>query len=76
MYGNETVVRKEEERSRIGAVQIGKIKSLSGIKRMDGVPNARIWELCGMTKGLRKMFSIGLVMSRGWRMTGLLRGFM
>ena len=30
----------------------------------------------GWMKGLRKMFSISVVMWRGWRMTGLLRGSM
>ena len=42
MYGSETMIWKEEERSRIRAVQMDKIRSLLGIKRMDRVPNARI----------------------------------
>ena len=35
MYGSETMIWKEEERSRIRAVQMDKIRSLLGIRRMD-----------------------------------------
>ena len=81
MYGSETIIWKEEERARIRVVQMDKIRSLLGIRRMDRVPNARIRELCGMAKGVderikRKIFSIGLVTWKGWKMTGLLRGSM
>ena len=40
MYGSETMIWKEEERSRIRVVQMDKIRSLLGIRRMDRVPNA------------------------------------
>ena len=33
-------------------VQIDKIKSLLGIRRMDRIPNAQIRQLCGMAKGV------------------------
>ena len=63
---SETMIWKEEERYMIKAVQMDKIRSLLGIRRMDRIPNARTKELCGMAKGvyerLRKIFSIGLVM--------------
>ena len=49
-YGSETVLWKEEERSRIRAVQMDNLRGLLGIRRMDRVPNARIRELCGVTK--------------------------
>ena len=52
MYDSETMIWKEEEKSRIRAVQMNKIISLLGIRRMDRVPNARIRELCGMAKGV------------------------
>ena len=52
MYGSETIIWKEEERARIRVVQMDKIRSLLGIRRMDRVPNARIRELCGMAKGV------------------------
>ena len=52
MYSSETMIWKEKERSRIRAVQMDKIRSLLGIRRMDRVPNARIRELCGMAKGV------------------------
>ena len=51
MYGSETMIWKEEERSRIRAVQMDK-RNLLGTRRMDRVPNAQIRELCGMVKGV------------------------
>ena len=76
----ETMIWKEEEGYRVRAIQMDKIRSLLNKRRMNGVPNAQIRELCrmakGWMKGLRKMFFIGLVTWRGWRMTGLLRGYM
>ena len=50
MYDSETMIGKEKERSRIRAVQIENLRFLVGIRRMDRVPNARIRELCGVTK--------------------------
>ena len=37
MYGSETMIFMEEERSRIRVVQIDKIRSLLGIRRMDRI---------------------------------------
>ena len=51
MYGSETMIWMEDERSRIRAVQMDKIRSFLGIRRVDRVPNARIREMCGMEKG-------------------------
>ena len=48
MYGNETKIWKKEK-STIRAVQIGNLRGLLGIRRMDKVPNARIREFCGVT---------------------------
>ena len=45
------MIWKEEERSRIRAVKMDKIRSLLGIRWMDRVPNAWIREMCGMAKG-------------------------
>ena len=50
MYGSETMLWKEKERSRIGAVQMENLRGLLGIKRMDRVPNARVKELCEVTE--------------------------
>ena len=62
---------------RIRAVKMDDLKGLLGIRRMDKVPNARIRQLCGMTrvwmKRLMKVFSDGLAMWKGSRTTGLLR---
>ena len=53
------------------------LRDLLGIRRIDKVQNARIRELCGVTKGvdekIMKVFSGGLDMWKGWRRTGLLR---
>ena len=51
MYGRETMLWKEKERSRIRAVQMDNLRSLLGIRRMDRVPNAQTRELC---RGRRK----------------------
>ena len=72
-YGSETMLWKEKERSRIRAVQLDNLRGLPGIRRMESVPNPRIRKLCGLTKGLMKVFSGGLTMWRGWRRTGSLR---
>ena len=51
-YVSETMIGREKERSRIWAVQMDSIRGLLGIRRMDKVPNARIRQLCGVTKGV------------------------
>ena len=63
MYGSETMIWKKE-RSRIRTVQMDNLRSLLGIRKMDKVLNAQIRELCGVMKGLMKVFFDGLVM---WR---------
>ena len=77
-YGSETTIWREEDRSRITAVQMDNLRDLLGIRRMDKVPNARKRQLCGVTKGvdekIDEVFSDGSDMWRDWRMTGLLRG--
>ena len=49
MYGSETMIWMEEERSRMD-----KLRNVLGIRRMDRVPNARTRELCGMAKGVKE----------------------
>ena len=44
MYGSETMLWKEKERSSFRAVQMDNLRGLLGIRRMDRVPNARIRE--------------------------------
>ena len=59
MYGSETMIWKEEERSRIGAVEMDKIRSLLVIRRMGRVPNTHVtW------RGLMKLFSDGSAILR------------
>ena len=59
MYGSETMIWKEKERSRIIDVQNDNFRYLLDIRRMNKTPNARIRQLCGATKGLMKVFSCG-----------------
>ena len=42
LYGSEATVRRENDRSRIRAVQIDNLRGMQGIKRMERIPNARI----------------------------------
>ena len=51
MYGSGKMIWKKEERSRIRAVQMDKIRSLLGIRRMDRVPNAWIREMYRTERG-------------------------
>ena len=44
MYGNETILWKEKERSRIRAVQMDNLRCLLGISWIDRILNARIRE--------------------------------
>ena len=59
-YGCETMIRREKERSRIWAVQMDKLRGLLGIKRMDKGPNARIWNLCGVSKDVDENIDEGV----------------
>ena len=49
-YDNETMLWKEKERP----VQMDNLRVWFSIRRMDRVPNLRIRELCGVTKGVDK----------------------
>ena len=60
-YGIETMLWKEKERSRIRAVQMDNLRGLLGIWRMDRIPNARIRELCGATKGVDERVDEGVL---------------
>ena len=61
MYGSEIMLWKEKESSRIRAVQMENLRGLLGIRRMDRVPNARIRELCGVTKGMDRRIDEGIL---------------
>ena len=51
-YGSETMIWRKKEKCRIRAVQMDNLRGMLGIRRMDKVPNARIRQLCGVTKGV------------------------
>ena len=59
VYGSETMLWREKERSRVRAVQMDNLRGLLGIRRMDRIPNARIRELCRMRKGLDERIDEG-----------------
>ena len=61
-YGSEIVIWRKKERSRIRAVQMDNLRGLLGIRRMDKVPNVRIRQLCGVTKGVDKKIDEGVVL--------------
>ena len=61
MYGSEKVLRKIKKRSRIMVVQTYNLRGLLAIRRMDRVPNTRISELCGVTKGVDERIDEGVL---------------
>ena len=60
MSGSETMIWRERERSRIRAVQMDNFRGLLGIIRMDKVPNVRIRQLRGFTKGVNEKIDEGV----------------
>ena len=60
MYDSETMLWKLKGRSRIRAVQMDNLSGLLGIRRMDRVPNARIRQFCGVTKGVDEKIDVSL----------------
>ena len=54
-------VWKEKERSRISAVQMDNFRGLLGTRRMNKVPNARIRQLCRVTKGIDEKIDKGVL---------------
>ena len=42
LYGSDTVILREKEKSMIRAAQMDNLRGLQSIRRMDRVPNARI----------------------------------
>ena len=60
MYGRETIW-KDNEWSMIRAVQLDNLRGLLGIRRMKRVPNAQIWELCGLTKRIDERIDKGVL---------------
>ena len=61
MYGNEAKIWKENKRSRIRAAQMGNLRGLLGIRKIDKVLNARIRELYGVTHGVDERIDEGVL---------------
>ena len=57
MYGSETKLWKQKERSRIRVIQMDNLRGLLGIRMVDRVPNAQTRKLYGVMKGLMRLFS-------------------
>jgi len=55
MYGSETMVWKEKERSKIRAVQMDSLRGVIGVKRVDRMRSERIREMCGITKAMDEL---------------------
>ena len=60
-YGSETTIWREKEGSGIGPVQVDSLRSLLDVRRGDGVPNARMKQLCGVTKGVEEKIDEGVL---------------
>ena len=61
MYGSESMLWKEKEKSSIRVVRMDNLRGLLGIiRRTARVPNARIRELRGVTKGVNEMIDEGV----------------
>ena len=73
LYGSETMLWKEKERSRVRTVQIDNLRGLLGIRRMDRVSNAQIRNFCAVKKGLDERIDEGVLRWRGWKGIGLPR---
>ena len=61
MYGSESMLWKEKEKSSIRVVRMDNLRGLLGIiRRTARVPNARIRELRGVKKGVNEMIDEGV----------------
>ena len=56
IYGNETMIWKEKERSRIMDIRKNSLRASLGIRKIDKILNTLIKERCGVTKGSLKWF--------------------
>ena len=61
MYGSETMLWKEKERSRIRAMQMDNLRGLLDIRKTDRVLNAQIRELCRVMKGIDERIEEGVL---------------
>ena len=80
IYGNETMIWGEKERSRIRTVKMNKLRGLLGIRGNRLIAYAWIRVLGRVAKGwmngFTKIFSYGLAISKEWEIIGLLKGYM
>ena len=61
MFGSETMMWREKERSRIWFVQMGNLRCLLGIRRVDKVLNLWIRLLCSLMKVVDKKIDEGVL---------------
>ena len=62
MYGSETVIWREKERSGIRVVQMNNLRGQLGMRRMDKVLNAQIRELSRVMKGVNENIDKGFLL--------------
>ena len=60
-YGNERIIWREKEKSRISSVQRDNLRGLLGIRRMDKGTNSRIRQLCRLTKVVDEKLDEGVL---------------
>ena len=60
-HGSKKMIWREKERFRIRALQMDDLRGLLGIRRVDKIPNARISQLCGLTKGVNVKIDEGVL---------------
>ena len=61
LYGSETMIWREKERSRSKAVQMDNPRGLLGIRRMDKAPNSQTTKLYGVKKGVNQRIDEGIL---------------
>ena len=73
MYGIETMVWREKERSRISAGQIDNLRGILSIRSTHIMPNPQVKELCGMKKVMDKSVLWGFGHLEEWGIVKLLK---
>ena len=61
IYGNETMIWKEKERSRIMDIRKNSLRASLGIRKIDKILNTLIKERCGVTKGVDERIDVGVL---------------
>ena len=52
LYGSETLYMKEQEKSRVRAIEMDYLRKIVGVRRTDKVRNTMVREICGVKAGV------------------------